>query len=582
MVSSVRSALGAAALAIGAWYAALVWIHSRTVDAPASWWICGAAALTAAVLMGIGFRWIRQPPRQPSVDACVLGLGIATLANTAIYLFLFPEPQYLHALALVLIGGSFFLTSSIFLGALGAGVVAVVATTVARSESAEEWAQSAIMLTTSGVLAIVIHIWRRLYMDRLGALQLDNENRQLELERSIETLELEVAEKERLQETLLKTQNLESLGRMAGGVAHDFNNLLLIILGHAEFARRDLPESSAAQGDLAEVITAAERAALLTGQLLSYAGGSRLDDEPLDVNELVRATLALVEASLPASASLTCDLHPAQSTVRGDAAQLQQIVMNLLLNAGEALPDSGGQISVRTSMEVLDRAAAGQLEPPESRPAATFVCIEVRDTGAGIAEEDQIHVFDPFFTTKPQGRGLGLAAALGIARSHGGGFSVDSDLGRGSCFRLFLPASMDRVRDAGREDDLPFLAGRRILVVDDEAAIRSFVRRVLESRGCFVEEASDGEKALERAAAVTGLDGVVLDMTMPGLSGSETYIRLRERWPSLPVLLSSGYEEERAAEGLIREPATAFLRKPYPNASLVEALAGILEPDWSP
>jgi signal transduction histidine kinase/CheY-like chemotaxis protein len=579
LIYSVRTALGAAALILGTWYAALVWIHARTVMGPASSWIAGAAALTAVVFIGCGLRWLHRPPPERIADACVVGISFGVLANDGLYLFFFPEPQYLHGLAALLVAGGLFLVSRVWFGMLAAGVVAVVLFAVARSGATEGWAQPAILLATSGALAVVIHVWQRAYLKRLEFLRRESEGRRLELERSVTALEIEVAERERLQTELLKTQNLESLGRMAGGVAHDFNNLLLIILAHAELARSDLPDTAPARGSLDEVITATERAALLTGQLLSYAGRGEVRLEPLQLNELVRGTVDMVRESLPSRTIFELDLAEADLTVEGDPGQLQQIVLNLLLNAGEALSESGGAIRVRTGVDRLDRAEAHQLEPPEDRLPGRYACLEVRDTGRGIAPENRSRIFDPFFTTKREGRGLGLAAALGIARSHGGGFAIESAPDSGSCFRLLMPTARGNSRGA---EPAPVatslsLAGRAILVVDDEQPIRSFARRVLEDCDCTVYEASNGDEALEAARALSVLDAVVLDMTMPGRSSRETFARLREARPSLPVLLSSGYEAEQTAQQLIREPNVGFLQKPYPVAKLVAMLGTLLD-----
>ncbi len=577
LIYSVRTALGTASLVLATWYGALVWIHAKTLTGPAASWIAGAAAFTALAFLGCGLRWLRRPPREQMADACVAGVAFTVLANDALYLFFFPEPQFLHALAAVLVGGGLLLVSRVWFGVVSAGVAAVLLATIARSGTTEGWAQPAILLTTSGALAVVIHVWRGAYLKRLDVLSRESEGRRLELERSVTALELEVAERERLQAELLKTQNFESLGRMAGGVAHDFNNLLLIILAHAELARSDLSDTAPASRSLDEVIRATGRASLLTGQLLSYAGQGQVRLEPLKLNLLVRGTADMVRESLPSLASLELDLAGADPTVEGDPGQLQQIVLNLLLNAGEALSESGGAIRVRTGVDRLDRAEAHRLEPPGDRSPGEYACLEVRDTGRGIAPEDHSRIFDPFFTTKHQGRGLGLAAALGIARSHGGGFVIESAPEEGACFRLLVPTARGSFKDAGHAPVATSLEGRAILVVDDEAAIRSFARRVLEDAGCTVYEASSGDEALETAGRLRVLDAVVLDMTMPGRSSRETFALLREARPSLPVLLSSGYEVEQSAKHLVRETRAGFLQKPYRTEKLVAALGELLD-----
>jgi two-component system cell cycle sensor histidine kinase/response regulator CckA len=285
----------------------------------------------------------------------------------------------------------------------------------------------------------------------------------------------------------------------------------------------------------------------------------------------------MVRESLPSRTFFELDLAAADLTVEGDPGQLQQIVLNLLLNAGEALPESGGAIRVRTGIDRLDRAEAHQLEPLEDRPPGRYARLEVRDTGRGLAVENRSRIFDPFFTTKRQGRGLGLAAALGIARSHGGGFAIESAREQGSCFRLLIPTAKGNSRGAEQAPVATSLAGRAILVVDDEGPIRSFARRVLEDCGCTVYEASNGDEALETACGPSVLDAVVLDMTMPGRSSRETFAQLREARPSPPALLSSGYEAEQTAQHLVRQPNAGFLQKPYAVAKLVATLGTLLD-----
>ncbi|MCP4004582.1 MAG: response regulator [bacterium] len=574
---SVRTTLGTGALILGLWYALLIWIQARTLPAGPAFWISGACAITALVLIGCGLRWIQRPPPERLVDACVGGICFGILANDTLFLTFYPEPQFFHGLGAVVVGGGLFLTSRVWFGALLTSVAAVVALSVARSDATEGWGNPGVLLATCGALALIIHVWRSAFVKRLEALGRESEDRRVELERNVATLEFEVQERERLQAELLKTQNLESLGRMAGGVAHDFNNLLMIILGHAELAHAGLSATASVRGNLDEVIQAAERASLLTGQLLSYAGGGRVSLEPLELNTVVHQAVEIVRESLSSDARIEFHLAERDLMVAGDPGQLQQIVMNLLLNAGEALSGKPGLIRVCSSNEQLDRVEAFQLDPPEDRSAGHYACLEVSDTGRGIPQEDHSRIFDPFFTTKSQGRGLGLAAALGIARGHGGGFTLESAPKRGSRFRLFIPESEENSRKAEYQPVAGSLTGRAILVVDDEEAIRSFVRRVLEDFGCTIHEASNGEEALETARGLSELDAVVLDMTMPGLSSRTTFKRFREAHPCAAILLTSGYEAERAASQLVREPDVSFLRKPYVGAELAAILGVLLD-----
>ena len=374
-------------------------------------------------------------------------------------------------------------------------------------------------------------------------------------------------EQNQLKEQLLHAQKLESLGVLAGGIAHDFNNLLAVVLGNAELARADIPPGHAADISLDAIEVAAHRAAELCGQMLAYSGRARFELRTLDIAAEARGLAELLRVSLPKSARLELELDPRPITVDADVSQLRQVVMNLVTNAGDAVAERGGTLRLRTGTATYDAATLGRM-PYAFRDVAPgeMAWIEVEDDGVGMSAETVARIFDPFYTTKEHGRGLGLAATLGIVRGHKGAIEVASAPGRGSRFRLILPLSR-RPATPARSSSRPPTARRdgTVLVVDDEDALRQLARTVLQRAGYRVLCAVDGIEALERFGDGRGVDTVLLDLTMPRLDGHDTLARLTAIRPDLPVILSSGYGEQevRADEGAL------FLRKPWRAADLL-------------
>ncbi len=382
-----------------------------------------------------------------------------------------------------------------------------------------------------------------------------------------------------MERRMLESQRLESLGLMAGGVAHDFNNLLTIILGNASLALEEVEPGGVVHGALGAIASTAHRAADLTRQMLAYSGRGRFLREPTDLNATLRALTALVESSIPRHIRLHYDLAPDLPAVEADPTQLQQVALNLLTNAVEALGERAGSIGVRTSLQSLgydDLATALHDQQVEPGP---HLLLEVADTGAGMDEETRRRIFDPFFTTKPSGRGLGLAALQGIVRAHRGGITVESAPGQGSTFRVYLPALG---APAHAEPEAPsagpaWTSTGRILVVDDEASIREMATRVLRRAGFLVATAAHGQEGVEvLERQPQGIRAVLLDLSMPVMGGGEALPALRRISPGLPVLLSSGYEGESRVQLLLREPGTRFLQKPYTAADLLTALRELL------
>ena len=396
------------------------------------------------------------------------------------------------------------------------------------------------------------------------------------------------AEDERaaLQRKLLEAQRLESIGLLAGGIAHDFNNLLTSILGYASLLRRKQPEGSPAGPGLRHIEVAAERAADLCRQMLAYSGKGRVRVRSVDLNELVRGTLALAQTSL-APGTEKIGFLPGEGMLRdrADLLQLRQVLLNLVMNAAEALPETGGRVSVSTGLMAVDRPwlAAAYLAP--ELPEGDYAYLEVADDGCGIAPELQAKIFEPFFSTKFTGRGLGLAAVAGIVRAHGGAVRVASAPGQGATFRIVLPlapAEPERIEPAGAVSGEPTPVGAVAasplpwLVVDDEATVRQVAAEMLGASGVASVLAADGLQALGLFGADgRGFRAVLLDYSMPQLDGVETFRRLRQRRPDIPVVLMSGFAVEEALERFTGLGITGFLQKPFSTGALLTAVAAV-------
>jgi len=382
-------------------------------------------------------------------------------------------------------------------------------------------------------------------------------------------------ERERLEARIRQAERLESLEVLAGGVAHDFNNLLVGILGNVALARDEMGSPAAAAADLDAVEEAAQRAAELSRQLLAFAGRGPFAAEPVDLNALVRRALDTMRAAVASPVELEERLVPDLPPLEGDASQLGQVVLELLRNAAEAL-EGPGRIRVSTTVEAgsdgdgPERFAsegtwAGGRAPPGPGP---FAVLEVRDEGPGMDLATAERIFEPFFTTKFAGRGLGLAAALGIVHAHGGGLQIWSAPGAGTRVRAVLPVAAEVSRPDEAEVSAPASPSGpgRVLVVDDEAVVRSLLRRTLGADGFAVIEAASGDEALElldAADSPAGPDAVLLDLTMPGRDGGAVLREIRARHPALPVALMSGYAAEDVVHALRGQRPDAFLEKPF-------------------
>jgi len=366
----------------------------------------------------------------------------------------------------------------------------------------------------------------------------------------------------------VQTQKLESLGLLAGGIAHDFNNLLTVIGSSLDLVAHQARRGEPVAEPLATASLAVTNATALTRQLLAYAGGGTLAQRPVDLNELIASMGQLLSVSVPRKVRLSMALADALPQVKGDVGQLQQVVMNLISNAAEAIGEGEGTVTVTTQGLVLDAPPPGLVG---AAPLGPVVKVQISDTGAGMPPELKARIFDPFFSTKGPGRGLGLAALAGILRSHGGAIGLESVVGQGTTFTVYLPALPPGSRTPSAPAEEPTGAlGYRVLLVDDEDLLRRSASRLLKSMGCSVEEAENGRAAVELVQAnPTGFDVVLMDMTMPEMDGAEATRHLEAIAPSLPIILSSGYSTANVS----RVEGRIFgLGKPYTAAALETAL----------
>ena len=383
----------------------------------------------------------------------------------------------------------------------------------------------------------------------------------------------DITGRKRTEEAMRRTQKLESLGVMAGGVAHDFNNLLTGVLSESHLAGRKLPSSHEAQKHIDRIVAVAERATDLTGQLLTYSGRERLETVPQNVNQLVTENLSLLEMSVPRSVTLQASLASDIPDVEADPGQIQQVIMNLIMNAAEAYEGRPGTVRVETDTVTITEESRRMTLSGLPLDAGEYVCLMVQDWGAGMNPETMERIFDPFFTTKFTGRGLGLAAVQGIVRSHNGSIRVESQLGEGTTFRVLLPA-------AGRPAPKPPTEGPanlkeatgKLLVVEDDPVIREALEELLDLQGFSVLLAEHGRAGVQLFQEHRDVNLVLLDLTMPIMSGSEAFGEIRRLRPDVPVILLSGYSEHDAMSTIEDAPRTTFVKKPFNIEELVQTI----------
>jgi len=381
-------------------------------------------------------------------------------------------------------------------------------------------------------------------------------------------------EQRRTQEALLNTQRLDSLGVLTGGIAHDFNNLLAAVQGNLNLAQAQLDPDGPARKALDQAEMAVQKAADLTRQMLAYSGRGHFIVKPLNLNLAVDEMSHLMHVTLSKKTTLALELAPDVPAILADSAQIQQVVLNLVTNASEAIGPDGGAITLRTWGEYLDVAALENICPTQGLEAGSFAVLEVTDTGCGMEPELIERIFDPFFTTKPTGHGLGLSAIHGILKNHRAGLSIKSESGLGTTFRILFPATRELLPTALHEDSGPRrMFQGRVLVADDEPLVLEFATAAMKAMGFEVVTARDGVEAVASfTAEPEAFKLALMDLTMPRMDGLEAFQELRRLRPTLPVILSSGYDTDAAAQKLVELGQVRFLPKPYPIRELRKAV----------
>lgn len=385
-------------------------------------------------------------------------------------------------------------------------------------------------------------------------------------------------ERRHLEMQVQQAQKLESLGVLAGGIAHDFNNMLMAILGNADLALQDLSGVSPARPMLVEIDRTAHRAAELCRQMLAYSGRGKFVLQHIDMSEVVKEMGHMLEVSISKKASLRYNLSENLPSIEADPTQVRQVVMNLIINSSEALGEQAGVISVSTGVVHCDASCLESTHLHEELPEGPYVYLEVTDTGCGMDTETIERIFDPFFTTKFTGRGLGLAAVLGIMRGHRGTIRVYSEPGKGTCFKVLFPASSVRAESVSEKKKPEGWRGSgTVLLVDDEQAVRILCQKMLERIGFDVLSASNGKEAIDLFKAnAARVRCVLLDLTMPQMDGEETFGELRRVDPMVRVIMSSGYNEQDIVSRFSGKGLAGFIQKPYRLARMTEVFRSVL------
>jgi len=383
------------------------------------------------------------------------------------------------------------------------------------------------------------------------------------------------AEEERLklEQQLLHAQKLESLGVLAGGIAHDFNNILTAIIGNADLALMRVAPESPAVDNLRRIEQAASRAADLAKQMLAYSGKGKFVVKQLDLNSLLEEMLQMLQVSISKKAELRLNLTRPLPAVEADATQMRQIIMNLVINASEALGDRSGVIAITTGCTECDDSGLKNVWLAEKLADGLYVWLEISDSGCGMDPETCSKIFDPFFSTKFTGRGLGMAAVLGIVRGHRGAIKVDSEAGRGTTFKILLPASGKPAElfDVATNEE-GWSGSGTVLLVDDEETVRSIGSEMLKELGFTVVTANDGRQALEVFRSAPEISFVILDLTMPRMDGEQCFRELRTLNPEIKVIMSSGYNEQEVTQRFAGKGLAGFIQKPYKLSELKEVI----------
>jgi len=397
-----------------------------------------------------------------------------------------------------------------------------------------------------------------------------------ESDQALEVIAEDITDRRALEEQFRQAQKMEAVGRLAGGVAHDFNNLLMVVSGYTEVLLEKFDQDDPLLPKVQAIQQAADRATTLTRQLLAFSRKQLLELKVVDVNSIVADMERLLRPLIGENIELTTKLASNVGHTRADAGQLEQVIMNLVVNAKDAMP-GGGKILIQTSEADLDvaRREHSLIQP------GSYILLSVADTGAGMDRETQSRIFEPFFTTKEKGKGtgLGLSTVYGIVKQSGGYIFADSEMGRGTVFRIYLPRAADPSEHAGtaRHPQLPAGGSETVLLVEDEESVRELVRETLKSKGYNVMEACDGVEGLKVAEEYPNpIDILITDVVMPGMSGRELAQRVTAARPQIKVLYLSGYTEDAILHEGVFEPGTAFLQKPFTLHGLARKVREVL------
>ena len=386
-------------------------------------------------------------------------------------------------------------------------------------------------------------------------------------------------ERRKLEQQIQQTQKLESLGVLAGGIAHDFNNILMAVLGHAELALDEISPMSAAHDDIIQITTAARRAAELCRQMLAYSGKASFTLEQVDMGVLIEEMIHLLKTSISKKAILNLNLERGLPPIMADPSQIRQVVMNLIINASEAIGDRSGVITISMGATRCDKDYLRRTELNDDLEPGLYVHLEVADNGGGMDAGTRARIFEPFFTTKFTGRGLGLAAVMGIIHAHKGALKVYSEPDKGTTFKILFPAQ-ETVREKAYAEESSILSDLQekgtILLADDDESVRTLCVKMLERFGFTVITATDGSNAVDiYRERGNEIDLIILDLTMPNMDGAETFGEIRRLNPKALVILSSGYSKEDVTARFAGKGLTGVLHKPFTLDKLKELLSGL-------
>jgi phosphate/phosphite/phosphonate ABC transporter binding protein len=428
---------------------------------------------------------------------------------------------------------------------------------------------------------------RKVFLTTKGSLRDEHGNATgiFGISRDITELKSIEAERLEMERRLLHSQKLESLGVLAGGIAHDFNNLLTVILGNLDLAQVKVPPESPVHCNIEDALNACQRAAKLIGQLLDYAGKGMFLLREINLNDIVQENTALFRTSVARNIELIITMAPDLPIIKADQEQIQQVIMNFIINAAEAIGAGHGVINISTGSLDCDDAYLSRSRIEEKPPSGRFVFLEVSDTGCGMDYETQARLFEPFYTTKFMGRGLGMSAVLGIVRTHGGAILLQSKAGQGTIVRVLFPA----IGEAGtQQQKIPAASGEsgalgaipgKILVVDDEDEVRKLCLEIVEYLGFQAIGAADGNEALRIFSGhASEIDLVILDMTMPNMDGVSAFHALRSIRPDVTVILSSGYSEKDVSRHFSGDRPADFIQKPFKVEELRASIFRLMNP----